>query len=673
MKKIIFILAALLPCAIYAQEQPGVPVNFLDSLGLQELDEVILISNALNTGLKEAKALGSIDDYLEQSNTVNMIRRGAYAWEPMLNGMASERGLITVDGMRIYQACTDKMDPVTSYVENTNLARAKVNDGQSGAVHGGTISGSIDLERRKSGFSLVPDFAGSVFSGFETNNEQQIYGSTLSYSDPDFFTDIDFTFRDAGNYKAGRKSGSEKTVDFSQFTKYNLSAIAGYKINDKNELEASLIFDKATDVGYPGLAMDVALARAFIASVNYTRRHLSENIHLWETKAYFNTITHVMDDSSRPVVPIRMDMPGWSKTQGFYSKIKGAYGLHRITAILSGHRNNSLAEMTMYPENSDEADMFMLTWPDVNTLYAGINLEDDIRLNAAFNLKISGGMGFHQNEIRSEFGLSSLQIFYPELTRFQPRILKNINTELTVKKHRFTHQFRVGYGDRAPSVSEAYGFYLFNTNDNYDYVGNPFLKNEKSVDLGIGSTYESTYFTAGLKASYFHLTDYIIGKPQPDIPPMNVTASGIKVYQQLANADIFNLGLDLDYYWRPDFVFSARASYRYGQGSANTRLPLIQPFNYEVKLQYDHGNFLADIAFKGGTRNRSSIEFGEEQKSGYGIVDLHLSQNFKINNQDLLVKLGAENIFDKYYSTFDDWMGIPRMGRNIFANIIYRF
>jgi iron complex outermembrane receptor protein len=35
-----------------------------------------------------------------------------------------------------------------------------------------------------------------------------------------------------------------------------------------------------------------------------------------------------MDDTKRPNVPIHMDMPGWSKTYGYYSKVKAKYKKH---------------------------------------------------------------------------------------------------------------------------------------------------------------------------------------------------------------------------------------------------------------------------------------------------------------------------------------------------------
>src|SRR5690625_7309573 len=81
-----------------------------------------------------------------------MIKRGAYAWEPMLQGMSSERSVLTIDGMRIYGACTDKMDPITSYVEITNLSKVNIQNAQAGSEHGATVAGSFDLVRKKEGF-----------------------------------------------------------------------------------------------------------------------------------------------------------------------------------------------------------------------------------------------------------------------------------------------------------------------------------------------------------------------------------------------------------------------------------------------------------------------------------------------------------------------------------------
>ncbi len=674
MKKTLFFIGLLgLSFSTSAQENDKLQVNpYLDSL-TQQLEEVILISNATTTYLKNDKALGSLDSYLEESNSVDMIRRGAYAWEPMLNGMSSDRSIITIDGMRVYQACTDRMDPITSYVENTNLSSTEVKQGQYGGEYGATIAGGLNLERRRSGFQDITDFSGTVFGGFESSNLQQIYGTTLSYAAPKFYSDVDFTYRHAKNYKAGYHRGQSSEVLYSQYEKYNISAIVGYKLTDNQSLEASVIFDEANDVGYPGLAMDVRLAQALMGSVQYRVQNLSEHFSLWETKVYFNTITHIMDDSHRPEVPIRMDMPGWSKTQGFYSQLIGSYGKHHFKATLTGHRNNSLAEMTMYPNNPAEPDMFMLTWPDVNTFYGGLHLEDQVYFSPHLKLRLAGSIGVHHNDITSTMGLNSLQIFYPNLSATKTRVLKSLASKVSYHHDKWTYGLSVGYGERAPSITEAYGFYLLNLNDNFDYVGNPYLDNEKSINAGVSLHFENRLFDIEWRANYFHLMDYIIGKPEPGVSPMNPQAEGVKIYRQLNYAHIFNTGLNATYYLADRWTVKAQASYRYGQGAESTRLPLIQPLNYSTKLRYSQTDFFAELGLEGSTKNRNSIEFGELQKPAYTIFNFAASQEIHFGQQDLTLKAGVQNIFDKYYSTYADWIGIPRLGRNVYLNAVLSF
>ena len=101
-----------------------------DSIVPIEIKEIIVIGKKDQVFEKQSKPLTSIDDYLQKSPKVDMIKRGAYAWEPIINSMPTERTLITIDGMRIFGACTDKMDPITSYIEVSNLSEATICSGQ---------------------------------------------------------------------------------------------------------------------------------------------------------------------------------------------------------------------------------------------------------------------------------------------------------------------------------------------------------------------------------------------------------------------------------------------------------------------------------------------------------------------------------------------------------------
>jgi iron complex outermembrane receptor protein len=73
----------------------------------QRLDEVVVVSRKQG-GKRSAKGqVASIDEHLSELSHVNLVRRGSYAWEPVVNNMQTERISTTIDGMKIFYACTD--------------------------------------------------------------------------------------------------------------------------------------------------------------------------------------------------------------------------------------------------------------------------------------------------------------------------------------------------------------------------------------------------------------------------------------------------------------------------------------------------------------------------------------------------------------------------------------
>ena len=205
------------------------------------IDEVVVVAAAGEGRKRSAKGqVASIDEHLAELSHVNLVRRGSYAWEPVVNNMQTERVTTTIDGMKIFYACTDKMDPVTSYVESSNLQSILLNSGLNGNPQStGNIGGSLDLKLRKAGFSPLPTspkgeeshsvgssplggIRGGLSSGYETNGHLQVYGADASFSTQRFYTNGGAFYRHADNYREG---GGRK-VEFSQFRKVNVFANA---------------------------------------------------------------------------------------------------------------------------------------------------------------------------------------------------------------------------------------------------------------------------------------------------------------------------------------------------------------------------------------------------------------------------------------------------------------
>lgn len=635
---------------------------------IQELQEIILISNTKNN--TPNNPIASIENYLKQAKSIDMIQRGNYAWEPTLNSMATERISLTIDGMHIFNACTDKMDPITSYVETYNLQQASIQSGQQGNHYGPTLGGSIDLQTRRPYFTTSPQWEGNLNLGYETNNQLKTAGTILQYSSPKWYFQAQTTLRDAGNYKAGNR----KEILYSQYTKTNASGVLGYSISPNKTLETQVIYDKATDVGYPALPMDVSLAEALITSIRYEVKPSLSFIDNWETKLYYNTITHRMDDTKRPTetIAIHMDMPGWSNTYGLYSSIKSTQKNHHLSGTINSYYNSSLAEMTMYPNNPNEKEMFMYTWPDVHTQYIGVSLQDHWKIDKEKSLLVSASMGMHSNQIKNQMALESLQIFYPKMNPSNTRTLGSFAINYEIKKLSWNYGVGVAIGNRAPSVSEGYGFYLFNSSEQFDYIGNPNLKNEVSSEINTFLTYTSPALISRLSGSLFHIQHYIIGNIIPELSAMTIGAKGVKQYNNLAYARLATLNWSSIYKFNNQWLMNVFINYNYGEDNDKNSLPFISPISYGSSLTYSKNKLETTLELQANSsKKNNAIAYGEKETSSYAIVNWNANYSWNIHENIFTLHCGISNIFDKYYTAYSDWNAIPRVGRNFSINLQY--
>jgi len=686
MRKIVLLLTIFVNVA-YAQDIPSAKsegnVNEL-------LDEVVIVSSSVQGVKRSAKGqVASIDEHLSELDHVNLVRRGSYAWEPVVNNMSTERLSTTIDGMKIFYACTDKMDPVTSYVESGNLQSISLNSGLEGNPQStGNIGGGLDLKLRKAGFSDTSLFGGSVSLGHELNGHLQVYGADAAYTASKFYTNFGLFYRHADNYKAG---GNE-TIAFSQFQKVNAFANLGYKLAPHHIIEGTVIYDIATNVGYPALNMDVKKAEGFISSLSH--KWLIDNPFFTslETKAYYNRITHIMDDTKRPDVAIHMDMPGKSWTSGLYSLLRANNGVHDASLNYDLYYNRLFADMTMYPGGA--APMYMVTWPDVGTLNTGLALADNISFAPNQSVRLSAKLSWQTQRLNNQEGYEALKVFFPGMSQNYNQTIGRVAASYSWHPDRWQITFGTGWGSRAPTVTEAYGYYLNNTFDQYDYIGNPRLKNESAIELNgsvkwtpstpstksTSSTPNSSprggwegALTFNLSANAFLFSNYIIGAFENRLSAMTVDAEGVKVYQNLSHAKILNTSFSVD--WSPlrRLKWNGKITYAIGQDDKGDNLPLISPFAYSSGIDYVKNAFQAGINVKGNARQVNyGGKYGETSTPAYAIVNLSAQYNFHLSQSLITLRAGIENIFDKAYSTYSDWNEIPQKGRNIYLNLAWK-
>ena len=631
---------------------------------VQNLDEVLIVSYDGRAKQRSVKGqAASIDEHLGELRNVNLVRRGSYAWEPVVNNMQTERLSTTIDGMKIFYACTDKMDPVTSYVESGNLQSISLNSGLDGNPQAtGNIGGSLDLKLRKIGFEADPRHV-NVLAGHEWNGHLQVYGADAAFSGYRTYLNAGVFYRSADCYRVG---GGE-LLNYSQFGKVNMFANAGLRLTGADVLEATLIFDRATDVGYPALNMDVSRAQGFISSVSY--KHQFARVG-WETKAYYNHIIHIMDDTTRPDVEIHMDMPGDSWTAGLYSlattSLDVAGRQHDIAVNYDLYYNRLFADMTMYPGGA--APMYMVTWPDVGTFNTGLALTDNVTVFDNQTLRLSAKVAWQQQRLNNEEGYHGQKVFFPLMSDSYYQTTGRIAAAYQFSILNSQFSIGGGWGSRAPTVTEAYGYYLNNTFDQYDYMGNPHLSNESAVEVNGAYRLSAQDFSIGLDANAFFFKDYIIGHLDSRLSAMTVGAEGVKVYGNLDHALIANASVTADWQISERLAWNGKVSYSVGRDDVADALPLISPLAWRTELECDFGALQTQVEVRGNARQTNfAAKYGEILTAGWNIVNLSAVYRFKIAT----LRGGVENLFDRNYSAYSDWNNIPQKGRNIYLNLTF--
>lgn len=631
------------------------------------LSEVTITTAAKKKIETDMKLAVSVDEYLSSSDIISFIKRGAFAWEPLLNNMSIERSSITIDGMHVFGACTDKMDPVTSYVESNNLSGIDITSGQAGSMHGATVAGSIDLKKKSTAFGLEKKWSGAYQAGFELNNKQFLNLGNVSYSSQKFVADVSVAFRKAGNYYDGQKN----EVKHSQYSKLNTSLGMAYKTGRLSSVKVDAIFDVAKDVGFPALPMDLWLSRALITSVSYKQLFEEGLIRVWDTKVYFNAIEHYMDDTNRPENLVHMDMPGWSTTYGLLSQAGMKHGNLNSDIRVNAYNNLSIAEMRMYPQDRSNTTMFAYSWPWVTTRYAGLSMNNSWEMDKNSHLNFGGSLGYHYNHSRY---VDFNWIFHPGTPQEKSRMLPALHTGYQLNIDQYNFSVGAGYGQRAPSVSEGYGYYIYNSFDRYDYIGNPGLRNEVSYEANAAAGFKTQRMGMSARVNYFHIKHYIVGKILSLGSPMNYQSVGVKGYQSLPHARIFNISANANYDILEHLHWKGTLTYARATDHLGGNLPFIRPLNYQTSLHWMHGNLGIQTSINGDAVQREySAEYGEDQTPAYFVWNASTDYTFYVGKVKTVFQLGAENLLNTYYSTYADWGNIPRMGRNLFTSLQFNF
>lgn len=631
-----------------------------------ELQEVC-ISDTIDTGndafsFYRNNKLATTEDILARMQGVNLIKRGAYGLEPIVRNYSNGQTNVTIEGMRMYGACTDKMDPVSIYVEPSNLQAIQVSHGAAGALEGSTIGGQISMKLREPEFNCHSKMTGQFAQSFLTVNMGYNASLALQQSAKKFAYRVSGTYRLANDYKAG---GGE-VIPYSGYEKINTSAAISFKLSETQIIKLDYLGDWGRNIGYPALPMDVGKAAANILSLTHQIKFKKGFFTNNELKVYFNDIYHEMDDTHRPESPMHMDMPGWSRTMGFYNDLKRG---NNLKLRVDYHQAFTRADMTMYPVG--EPIMYMQTLPENNLQDLGIAATYVLRIKSRQQLNFNGRLDFYNQSAVPGVGAEQWKVFATDITLPKNDILKNLNVAYVQKlSEKISTQLSLGYSERIPTSNERYGFYLYNRQDQFDYVGNLNLTPERSLQTEFLFKQDFKKFQYSVNLFYHHVVDYIYAYQLEGYSQMTIGARGLKTYENIKYAVNTGFEVNAKAQIMDQLQYIAGVKYVYAFTYTGTPLPLVPPLKLQHALRYNLGLFQfqleQDYAM---AQNRINPDYGDVATPSFNLFNLRVSRNLVIKSTVLQVAVACENIFDTYYREHLDIGQIPRFGRNFLINV----
>jgi iron complex outermembrane recepter protein len=656
-----FIIGASLTIAL-GQETDSLPVSVLPDL---------IVTGTKSTtdpvqGFYRNEGSSSTEEFLKKLSGVSLIRRGAYGEDPIIRGLGNGQINLTVDGMRMFSACTDRMDPVTSYLDATNLSSVDGITDITASAFGSTFGGSINLilqkpqvaKERLTGFGGLQ--FGSSARGIATYGVMNASGKTSGYR-------FGVTHRKAGNYRSGR--GGE--VSYSQFEKLQISTAGKWATGSYDTLTAEMILDDGWNIGFPALPMDVGSARARIFAVTFERVDPWWILHSLKVKGYHNRIRHTMDDSARPDVVMPMDMPGSSYTSGIFAEGDvHIFHEHGTTMKLEYFSNTSSADMIMYPAEGNP--MYTQTAPQTTTHTAGYFLQQRVNLTGTNKLMLTLRADVVSQFLRDGPGRRQWEVMAAEIAPRTIEVVSSMGISYSTKPTVSTLvNIQASYGERAPGNNERYGYFLFNRFDGFDYIGNPFLGKESALNAEGTLRWFLKNVELNITPYTKRINNFIFSGIQNQLSTMTPGAQGVKQYTNIDYATVN--GADMVILLQPFRTLQWINTLKYTRGTTSDGepLPLMPPLRVSSSINYTHQRFEFQADVEHASRQRRvSKTFGEDVTPSFCVLGVRAGWK---RNDKLTINAGVDNLFDRKYHAHLDWGNIPRPGRNIYIDVRIRY
>jgi iron complex outermembrane receptor protein len=625
----------------------------LDNIILKaEPFDQIAHSSIINDGIKAISQPRNVSDLFKDIPGFAIQKRGAYASEPVFRSFKYEQLNVMYDGgMKIINACPNRMDPITTHIIPEEVEKIEVIRGPFSMRFGPNFGGVINMVS-KSGNSFKEGISGNIESGFETNGNNFTGRGNLRYKANKFDLELNGSYRNYGNYTDG--NGSEVP---SSFTSTDYSVKVGVDPTEDQRLRFTWRQSFGRDIMHAGLMMDSPYDDSYLAGLDYKISKISNVVSSLSFKAFYSYVDHLMTNEGRPSSKATFASSNvFAANYGGKAelilvpnaKIKIFTGLDANFIGRDGDRIRTIKIMNgnPLPEPKIRVDKI---WQDSKVNDVGVFAEAKYLL---------GNSGVITAGLRTDFVTASIndpEKDFQELYGGEIGDQHEANLSGTVSYIYSTDhsqwQFAYGRGVRTASMPERFINHFNIGSDPYEYVGNPYLDPEKNNQFEVSFRQDYHSMDFGVTVFYSFLKDYITAVVDKDLPRKFMPTVPPVYAKRFINVDnAMQTGYEAFFNYRilDALEFQSDLAYTYGQNKDfDEPLPQIMPFTMHFGLLYDKDTYWFHLKYRiVSKQDRISETFMEKETPGFNTMDL--SAGVK-PLKGLSIGAAVLNIFDTAY------------------------
>ena len=270
-----------------ASQMPQIPAVAAEQVSLPEMPRSDLV------------------DSLRESPGVQVLRRGAKNFEPVVQGLRETQVAMVVDDTRTFAAGPARMDSELSHVDPGNVASVSVVTGPYALTEGAGAMASIVV--RSDPIPRQPDwrFGGRGGIGWLSNGSGRVGQARLDAGNSIFGLRLNASGSLQDDYRAGGPRGGRPVPSSGAGHQFGIAL--RFNPAESHELSGNAFYDEQTGVDYPGrlLTAEHFILRSW--SGGYRLDRPGRLLSGVKFTGYLNKKSHRMSNRGKPTAK---DMPG---------------------------------------------------------------------------------------------------------------------------------------------------------------------------------------------------------------------------------------------------------------------------------------------------------------------------------------------------------------------------